>query len=173
VDLPETVTFLILDFHDQFHFIKRENIVEWNKSEVELFETGFANVSLEQIEISETLFKGLFNVFTFFSGDFSASFVIELEKNAGYAIGTHGSIVAIPAKGSAFVHPIENDEVMEVISALSDVTKKFFDEDPGNITTNFYWYHDGKFDLFPKEQVDKESPRIKWPLELKERLGIN
>jgi hypothetical protein len=172
VDLPETRTFLILDFHEQFHFVKRENIVEWNKSEEELLEIGFANVSVEKIEIEEVLFKDQFNVFTLLSGDFSASFIIELEKNAGFAVGTHGSIVAIPTKGSAFIHPIENDEVLDVIAALSDVTKKFFDEDPGNITTNFYWYHDGKFELFPKEQVDKEYSMIKWPLALKERLGI-
>ncbi len=172
MDLQETYTFLILDFSEQFHFIKRENIKEWYKSEEELFEIAFANVSVEPIEVSEELFHDQYNMFTFFSGDFSASYIIELEKNAGFTIGTHGSIVAIPTKGSAFVHPIENDEVMDVIGALAEVTKKFYAEDPGNITMNFYWYHDGKFDLFPKEKAEKGYITIKWPVELKERLGI-
>jgi hypothetical protein len=173
VDLPETYTFLILDFNEQFHFVRRDNISEWNKTESELFDIGLANIANESIDIQEALFADKYPGYMFFSGDFSASFIIELERNANFSIGTYGSIVAVPTKGSVFVHPIENNQVMDVIVALADVTKKFYDEDPGNITMDFYWFHDGKFDIFPNEPADNGYVTIDWPTELKQRLGID
>ncbi|MEO7990026.1 MAG: hypothetical protein ABI663_10820 [Chryseolinea sp.] len=173
VDLPETYTFLILDFKEQFHFVRRDNIGEWNKTEEGLFEIGFANISNESIDIKESLLADKFPIYMFFSGDFSASFIIELERNAIFTIGTYGSIVAVPTKGSAFIHPIENNQVMEVIVALAELTKKFYDEDPGNITMDFYWFHHGKFDIFPNEPADNGYVTIDWPTELKQRLGLD
>jgi uncharacterized protein YtpQ (UPF0354 family) len=113
--LPETYTFLILDFNEQFHFVRRENILQWSKNENELFEIGLANISNESIDIKESKLEGKYPLYTFFNGDFSASFIIQLERNASFAIGTYGSIVAVPTKGSAFIHPIENNQVMAVI----------------------------------------------------------
>jgi hypothetical protein len=173
VDLPETYTFLILDFNEQFHFVRRENISEWNRDESELFEIGFSNISNESIDIRESMLADKYPVYMFFSGDFSASFIIELERNANFTIGTYGSIVAVPTKGSAFVHPIETNQVMEVIVELAEMTKKFYDEDPGNITMDFFWYHDGKFDIFPNEPADNGYVTIDWPTELKQKLGLD
>jgi hypothetical protein len=173
IDLPQTITFLILDFNEQFHFVRREHIQEWNKSEEELFEIGLANIAAESIEIQEALFQEKYTVFSFFSGDFSSSFIIELERNASFAIGSYGSVVAIPTKGSAFVHPIESTDVMDLIGMLAGITQNFFNEDPGSITMNFYWFHDGVFELFPTEPGEEEGyVTIKWPRGLKDRFGV-
>jgi hypothetical protein len=49
-------------------------------------------------------------------------------------------------------------------------TKKFYDEDPGNITMDFYWYHNGKFHIFPNEPEGDGYVTIDLPIELKQKL---
>jgi hypothetical protein len=172
VNLPGTYTMLILDFDEKFHFLKRENIASWGKTEDELFALGFANISNEQIDIGESTMNDQHPMFTFFDGDFSSTYVIELEKNAGFAIGTHGCLVAIPTKGSAFIHPIESRSVIDVVGHLSDVIQKFYEKDPGCITTRFYWFHEGVFDFFPEEVTKEGFVVVSCPTELRERLEM-
>jgi hypothetical protein len=172
VDLPGTCTMLILDFDEKFHFLTRENIAAWGKSEDELFALGFSNISNEQIDINESQMNETYPMFTFFSGDFSATYIIELERNADFTIGTHGCLLAIPTKGSAFIHPIEGPEVMNVVEQLSGVIVKFFEEDPGCITTRFYWFYDGVFELFPEEVTADGDVVVSCPDKLRGRLDI-
>jgi hypothetical protein len=38
---------------------------------------------------------------------------------------------------------------------------------------NFYWFHDGVFELFPTVAGEEEGyVTIKWPKGLKEKLGV-
>jgi hypothetical protein len=169
-DLPGTFTFLVLDFNERFTYISVENAEEWDKPLDDLFEIAFANVANEGIDIKEILLEETYPVFAFFDGDFSASFIIELDRNAEFAIGSHGSVVAIPTKGSAFIHPIESKDVMQVVGVLAETMAPFYNEDPGCITMNFYWFHDGTFELFPSVPTEDGYTTIKLPPTLLERL---
>lgn len=154
IDFPKTNTFLILEFEDQFHFIRKDEINEWNKTENNLFEIAIQNLPENEIEAKEYEFGEKFTVFIFFSGDFSASLMLDLKNRADYAIGKFGTLIAIPTKGIAYTHPIENGDILELVKILDPTIEKFYNEDPGNITTNFYWYYDDKFQIFPTEQSE-------------------
>lgn len=154
---PKTYTLLVIEFENQFRFVTNENIKEWNVSVDELFSIAIANNPNEEIEVKEYLFSDKFTVFSFFSGDYSAGLMLSLKECAEYAIGSYGSLIAIPTKGSAFVHPIETSDVMNLIEEIHPMIIKFYDEDPSNITTNLYWYYNEEITLFPIEQDEKGS----------------
>lgn len=154
IDFPKINTFLILEFEGQFHFIHKDEIVEWNKSENDLFECAIQNLPEDEIEAKEYEFVEKFTVYIFFSGDYSASLMLDLRNRANYAIGKFGTLIAIPTKGTAYVHPIENSDILELIVILQPTIEIIYNEDPGNITTNFYWYYDNKMQILPTEQSE-------------------
>ena len=171
-DLPKTHTFLILEFEEKFFYVIKDEIIEWNKAENELFEIAIENIPDDEIEAKEYEFGEKFPVFIFFSGDFSASLVLDLKNRADYAIGRFGALIAIPTKGTAYAHPIENNEILELIEILHPTIEKFYNEDPGNITTNFYWYYNDKFQIFPNGQ-DENGFFVRLPEDLKILVNNN
>jgi hypothetical protein len=165
IDFPKTKTFLVLEFEEQFRYIRREDIIEWAKPEEELFEIGISNIPAEEIEIKEYLFSDKFTVYIFFSGDYSSAFLLDIKNNADYAIGAYGALITIPTKGTAYAHPIESSDILDLIEQLYPTIEQFYNEDPGSITTNFYWYFNDKFMIFPIGQ-DDNGAYIKLPDEL-------
>jgi hypothetical protein len=152
VDYPKTRTYLVLEFEDQFRYINPEDAEKWNVNREELFNTAIANTPGNEIDIKEVKFTDEFTVYFFKSGDFSASLTLDLKNRADFAIGRYGSMVAIPTKGTAFVHPIETGKVLDLAYALYPTVEKFFNEDPSSINTNFYWDYQGRKELFPVVQ---------------------
>ncbi len=149
-DIPHTHSFLILDYDERFHFLTPEDIVEWAIPQSELFEIALANIAAEKIDIQEVYWKDEFQLFTFFSGDFSASFMLELSKNAPFAIGKYGAVVAIPTKGSAFVHPLNGDTALDFINAFDETFATFHREDEVPISEQYYWFYKEIFEVFPE-----------------------
>jgi uncharacterized protein (DUF3820 family) len=150
-DFPETYTYLVLDFENQFRFINRDDAAKWEVAEAELFEIALANVAKEEIEIGEGNIAEKYDLFTFFSSDFSAAYLINFTQNASFADGDFGAMLAIPAKGAAFVHPVNGNGLMFVLETLAPLVIKFCEEEPGGINANFYWYYQGRFELFPRK----------------------
>lgn len=172
LDLPNTASFLILDYDERFHFLTEDHIKEWNIPKRELFEIALENIALEKIDIQEVVWAEKFELFSFFSGDFSASYIVELAKNAPFAIGKFGAVVAIPTKGSAFVHPINGDTALPFIHSFEDTFSTFYHQDEVPISRYYYWYYEGKFEVF---QEKKSSPNsyIEMPIKLNNLLKIN
>jgi hypothetical protein len=168
IDFPGTFTFLIFDFQEQFRYITSDRASEWGKAEEELFEIALQNIAKEEVEVSEYQFAERFNVFSFFSGDFSVSYLIDFEGLADDFKGHYGSMVAIPTKGSAFVHPIETTDVLELAATLYSTIEKFYAEDPSPITTMLYWYYEGQFKAFKYEVKDEDKLTISLPHELQQ-----
>jgi hypothetical protein len=154
IDFPKTNTFLILEFEGQFYFVRKDEIIEWDKTENDLFECAIQNLPEDEIEVKEYEFGEKFTVFIFFSGDYSASLMLDLKNRADYTIGKFGTLIAIPTKGTAYAHPIDTSNILELIEILDPTIEKFYNEDPGNVTTNFYWYYDDKIQIFPTEQSE-------------------
>lgn len=171
-DIPNTYSFLILDYDERFHFLMEEDIQEWEVPKNELFEIALANIAIEKIDIQEVFWKETFQLFTFFSGDFSASFMLELTKNASFSIGRFGAVVAIPTKGSAFVHPLNDNTALGFIEAFDETLHSFYTEDEVPISNNYYWFHQNKFEVFKEEQRDKKTV-VLLPKKLDKLLNIN
>lgn len=171
-DIPHTHTFLTLQYDGAFHFVRKDEIGEWEKQEEELFETGLANIPREEIEVEEYLMQNEYEMFVFYSGDFSASFMLELEKNASYAVGQFGSVVSIPAKGTAFVHPINGKTALGFINTIADMRQEIYNEEPAPISEKFYWYYQQRFFEFSEEELE-DAISISYPQELSDLLENN
>ena len=145
VDFPGTISALVLDLPDKYESIDRETIDLWRVPIDSLFYIAQENVNKrEGIEIKENKTK---RVYSFFSPDHSASYIRDIERNANFAIGKFGAFVAIPTTGSAFIIPIDDISAIEALDNLRPTIKSFFDEDPGNITTDIFWYNKEAFEL--------------------------
>lgn len=171
VDFPGTFTFLVLDTDDAFQFV-RSDTIEWEASPEELFQMALDNVALEPISVQEAALGEEYPIFVFFSGDFSAAFLIELERNASFAIGKLGAVVAIPNKGTAFVHPLESATMMDFVVAFSPMQQQLFCEHQSPITQTFYWYYEGKYEAFPIK-MENDEMFISIPLGLASLLNQN
>ena len=166
VDFPGTMSALVLDLPDKYESIDKETIGLWGIPIDSLFYIAQENVNKrEGIEILETREGETTIVYSFYSPDHSASFIRDIERNADFAIGEWGAFVALPTRGSVFVIPIEDKFAIETLEDLRPAIKKFFDEDPGNITTDIFWYYNDKFEL-----VNVIDDKLVLPKELKAKI---
>lgn len=159
IDFPGTQSYLVIDFEDKFHFVNVQHINEWEQSIEELFLDALENIAKEKMEIAQLDLDENNEVFAFFSGDYAASYMIDLQKNASFAVGNLGAVVVIPTKGAAFAYPINNGLVMEFISSFNPLIEKIYNEDEYPITDDYYWYYEGKYEQFPTH-TDKENRYI-------------
>lgn len=172
IDFPKTNTFLILEFEGQFHYIRKDESLEWEQTEEELFEIAINNIPTNEIETKVYDLQGKFKIYTFFSGDYSASYILKLKKDSDYIQGKFGSLISIPTKGTALACPIENENILELIEIINPDNEKFYHEDPGNITLDYYWLYNNEFHIFPSEK-DSENKIIKLPKDLLDLLEGN
>jgi len=172
LDFPNTASFLILDYDERFHFLTEDAIKEWDIPKKELFEIALENIALEKIDIQEVVWADKFELFSFFSGDFSASFLVALTKNAPFAIGKFGAVVAIPTKGSAFVHPLNGATALPFINSFDETFSTFYHQDEVPISQSYYWYYEGEFEVF-QEKKSNQNSYIEMPLKLNNLLKIN
>lgn len=164
VDFPGTMSTLALDLPDKYETIDKEIIDLWRVPVDSLFRIAQENVNKrEGLEIVEA--KDVTRIYSFFSPDHSASFIRDIEQNAGFAIGEFGAFVAIPTTGSAFVIPIDDKTAIDDLDKLRPTIKPLYDEDPGSITNEIFWYDTEAFKLIPI--VGNE---IVLPKELKKKI---
>lgn len=157
IDFPGTCTILVMDYDNQFRYLRKEDIAEWEAGTDEIFLAALDNIAEEEITVNKVEHEGDIEMFLFFSGDFSAAKMLQFERNADFALGEYGSVIAMPTKGTAFTSPINQNNVIGILEVLTEPVSKFFNEDPGNITTSIYWYYQGVFRQFPETPSDKEG----------------
>ena len=166
--LPGLAVILILDFEEQFHFVQTVKASEWNISEEELFKIALENIKEETIEVKEYQYEDKFTVYILFSGDFSASSTLIIPEKFDYAIGEYGCLIALPTKGTVLLHPISTTDVLDLVITLYPTVENFFNEDPSNVTLDFYWFFNDFYYVFKKEVNEDGTITIGLPKELKE-----
>jgi hypothetical protein len=171
IDFPDTYTFLVMDFDEQLRFLRKEDTKEWNVSESELFEIAQENVNKEEVRQGSVMLSEKFPLHTFFHSDFAVSYVIDFQQNGGVAVGPLGTLLAIPAKSAVFAHPITGTDFLGVMETIAPLVEKFFEGQPGSITTHFYWYYEGNFEVFPYEITKDNYAVVRLPEKLQSLLG--
>ncbi|OWY24047.1 hypothetical protein C7N43_05015 [Sphingobacteriales bacterium UPWRP_1] len=169
VDFPETCTMLILDFEEQFRFLMWDEIKEWETPVSDLFTIALQNIAQEKVSVM----NGDFNehpVYLFLDANFAACYVLDLETNAPNAVGNLGALVAIPTKGAALAHPINNYGVMAVAAAIAPLIMHYYNENEGNISSNFYWYYQHHIEMFPLHTGNDGQVMLRMPKKLEKML---
>ena len=151
-DYPETTTFLVIEFEEQFIYVSRKNSAKWNKTVDELFEIAISNTPGDEVQARRKIYCEKFPTYVFLGHNFSASLMLDLPSWVPDAIGTFGCMIVMPAKGTALAHPIERGDILELVETLTPMVVKCYNEDPGSITTNFYWRYGEHIEKFPTEK---------------------
>lgn len=170
---PNLLTFLVLDFDDQFHYVEKSKVHLWEVDEIQLFEIAKNNLRKEEIEIKQYTFEDKYDVFVLLNGDFSSSYTLIIEQDLDFTIGQFGTLIALPTKGTAFLYPISEADILDVIVTIYPAVEQCFDEDPGNISLDFFWYFNGQYEYFKKEINDDGTISISTPKNLAKLLNNN
>ncbi|MBO0933364.1 hypothetical protein [Fibrella aquatilis] len=168
-DFPDTYTFLVIDFQDALHYVRSNEAEEWEKPIDQLFDVALANIAREKTDVNAYLLAERLPFFTLFHNDFAAAYAIELGQNIEQAIGSFGAVVSIPAKGVAFVHPIETDTVFDYIGASHELVQSFYTDEIYTVTDRYYWYYEGQYQLFPY-RVEGNKAYLSYPAKLRTLL---
>jgi hypothetical protein len=150
VDIPETYSLLALDLPNRFHILTIDEINVWGIDRNNLFEIAHNNLrdKIEDIQAQQHDWDGAL-FYTLFDRDFSAAYCIDFANNCDNLIGENGSLISFPTRGSVFVHPISDNGQFNIgYNHIVEKTNKFFDDDPGPISRNIYWFFENQFTLF-------------------------
>lgn len=169
-DFPQTNTFLVIDFNEALHYVRRSETSEWEASDTYLFEVALDNVSREKPDLSGHTLTDELPLYTLFHHDFAVACAIELDRNADEAVGPYGAVVNIPAKGSVFIHPLEADTVVDYIAASHEMVQGFYTDEVYTVNAEYYWYYQGNYSLFPM-RVEGNRAYLSYPDELRGLLN--
>ena len=170
---PNLLTFLVFDFEDQFHYVEKSKVHLWEVDEIQLFEIAKNNLRKEEIEIKQYTYEDKYDVFVLLNGDFSSSYTLLIEQDLDFTIGQFGTLIALPTKGTAFLYPISEADILDVIVTIYPTVEQCFDEDPGNITLDFFWYFNGNYECYKKKKNDDGTMSISTPKKLAKLLNNN
>jgi len=150
VKIPDTYSMLALDLPTRFHFLTVDEINVWSEEKSKLFEIAYNNLrdKIENIQEQRHDWDGAI-FYTLFDRNYSAAYCIDFANNCDNLIGEKGSLISFPTRGSVFVHPISDNGKFNIgYDHIVEKTNKFFDDDPGPISRNIYWFYENKIALF-------------------------
>ncbi|OOQ60131.1 hypothetical protein [Mucilaginibacter pedocola] len=147
---------LVFDLPDGIVSIKPEQAEKWGKNYKELMDVGKSNVERNcSIELLKEDFDGLTIWLAQGEHFFTGNIVFNLEIYPQFA-GKHGMLVGVPHRHCVIMYPINNLEVISAINKLIPLIYNMNEEGPGSISSNLFWYANGKFEYQPyKIEEDK------------------
>ena len=146
---------IVFDFPNTITNIKPEQMESWHKSIDELYAIGIENVrnnyttKIEAVEFGPDQ-KVIYSCES--EHLFATNILFDMEKQDGL-IGKAGSLVAVPNRSLALIYPINDLQVVGVIKSLCLTVPKLCHNNPGSLTSEIYWYRNGKFILLPYEST--------------------
>lgn len=173
-DLPGVVTGLVLDLPWSVRALQPAEVAAWGVPVGELFALALEQVwrhcppQLERVghaDLPEVLFL------TSAEGDFfAASHALLLDRHGG-ALGRHGALVGVPHRHMVVVHGIEDLRVVGAVNRLLPFVRRCFDEGPGSIDPDLFWYRAGRFLRLPCTVAEDGALRLRPPAEFEEMVA--
>jgi hypothetical protein len=149
--IEELVTVLVLDLPRTVRSIKIEETKKWNKSVDELFEIGKENVLKKYpVQIDREMINEKPCYLLHGEHFFVSIQALILEKHPK-CIGKYGAIVAFPHRHMVMVYPINGKDIIKSSSNLMAAATGMYNQGPGAISPNIYWYRTGTFAKLPYE----------------------
>jgi hypothetical protein len=176
IDFPETYTLLALELDGKFLFLTEANIKNWNKTISELYSIAIENTPYNEIRVFEYKFEfgsptDSEMIYILESGDYAASAMLDLKGGGTMGVGKFGSLVTIPSKGKAYCYAINGGDIARLAKAISLLSEKDYNSEPGNISTNFYWVYQNHVEIIQK--IDSTDSGFKIPNRLIDMMRPN
>ena len=156
VDLPGTVTMLMLDLPGTFSAVPQAGTAQWHQETAALFAQAQANVNKQAVQKVTKDFDGPNKqklTFHFLGNeDYAASYALDLGADAPEMVGEWGSAVAMPNKGLVSICPISRARPLDFVQYIQlsqAAIAKAYQEHAQPVSPDFYWYYQGKFTRIP------------------------
>ena len=155
---PELVAVLAADLPTTVSTISNDVASPWNVPIDELFSIATDHMAAEMAsyERSSVPIAGGASLQTL-SGDtfFVASQIVRFADFAGTP--TNGALVSLPNRHLLIWHPIETAAAtVQAVQSMLQVGLNAYEEGPGSLTPDLYWWHRGALTLLPAS-VDKKG----------------
>lgn len=137
---------LVWDFPTVLQNVKQSEIDAWGLPLDTLFEIGLDNVR-QNYEIEAGLVDIGDDKLHIFTAEhfFVPNMLFDLAQKQD-VIGRGGAIIAAPTRSLVMAYPIEDMKVVNALTSFFVNAPKFYNQGPGSLTTEVYWYHDGEFE---------------------------
>ncbi len=144
-DLEGTDTFVVFDLPTSVTHVNRSQTKSWGLTDEEIFMVAEQNLNARPFP-KRRMDPGPFGqqMHVFQDDVFTASNVLRAYEMAKYD-GAYGSLVAIPARETLMIHPLEGPASRDVFVELGMYATKVFLKYPGAITPFLFWHHKGTF----------------------------
>lgn len=156
-DLDGTLTVLVFDLPSTIRTVSRQLTTNWDQSDEELFKVGIDNlrqkidVDHEKVMMSDEMHLNAY----IGEGYYVAAFSLILDQLED-SQGKYGALVGIPHRHIILTYPINDIQILQAINGFLVALPKLFEEGPGSITSNLYWYHQGKYLRLPYAYHENE-----------------
>jgi hypothetical protein len=157
VDLDDVISVLAYDLPTALRSVARDETAQWGQSDEELFAIGLENVrrlSSPQPESFE-LEDGVEAILLTDESYFASTHALMLDEHAE-CLGTHGSLITVPSRDALVCYPIEDINVARAISGLIPIAQALYEEGPGSVSANLYWYDGEGYITIPYEITDAQ-----------------
>lgn len=156
IDLEGTVTMLVLDLENAIRTVGADDARPWGKSHYELIRLGLNYVrETSDVEVSDFQLTDEVSVKIISGDSFFASTMVLLLEEFPECLGLYGALVGVPHRHAAILYPIQNLDVIKAVNVLIPLIKSLYNEGPGSISPNLYWYRQQKFINLPYRETRK------------------
>ncbi|MBI4752448.1 MAG: hypothetical protein HY774_28490 [Acidobacteria bacterium] len=156
IDLEGTATMLVLDLENAIRTIGADDTKPWGKSNYELIRLGLNYVrEVSDVEVSDFQITDELSVKIISGDSFFASTMVLLLEEFPECLGLYGTLVGVPHRHAAILYPIQNLDVIKAVNVLIPLVRGLYNEGPGSISPNLYWYRHQKFINLPYRETRK------------------
>lgn len=142
---------LVYDLPGSVRTVPPDHVAKWGIGEDELFRIGLENVKAERPQpVLQAFDVGKGAAIRALVGDsfFTASHALFLEEHLEAPSG-FGALVAVPHRHAVLFHAIADMRVVAAVNSMIPITFGMYQEGPGSLSPNLYWWKDGELLLLP------------------------
>jgi hypothetical protein len=161
---------LVYDLPQQVMSVSMDKLEVWGVDYETAFQAGMDNlrekdvselVPVRENEEDEVGFYVLANK----DEPYAATRVLSL-KDFPEVIGSFGTVFGLPTRNEVLCYPVNDIRVLGRIQVMMPPILGLYDQGPGSISSQLYWYWKGAFQLLPYD-IDDRKIDFKFPEEFK------
>lgn len=166
---PGLAATLAVDFPTTVATPRRDGIGEWPPVD-ELYAVGLANLRTEPAPRVEVVGDPLAPIAVMIDDSFFTAARLLLLPDGVDMGGAPDAIVAVPNRHTLLVHPLRDANAVRAVTMMVQFAAKMFEDGPGSIVPDVYWWHGGALTAIPT-RVERKKVDIYPPEAFVERLN--
>ncbi|WNJ17050.1 hypothetical protein [Pontibacter sp. G13] len=140
---------LVFDLPQAIKSVHADQAAQWGISHEELMKIGMSNAQKQYPQVLAMQSYGEHKIW-FAQGEhfFSPNIILHMEQHPDL-IGSKGTIVGVPTRQTVLMYPMESESAKDLISLLAETVLEMYQEGPGSISHQLFWYYQGIFRPLP------------------------